>query len=105
MPLLLPACLWFWRLRHAASTNEGRLMPHLALIRHGESQWNRDNRFTGWADVDLTEDGVAQMRGAATKVLRLPIYPIRNRSSKLRSASSACGKGRFQQPCTLAGVL
>lgn len=40
-------------------------MPHLALIRHGESLWNRDNRFTGWADVDLTEEGIAQMRGAA----------------------------------------
>ena len=43
-------------------------MPHLALIRHGESQWNRDNRFTGWADVDLTEEGIAQMRGAAASL-------------------------------------
>ena len=40
-------------------------MPHLALIRHGESQWNLESRFTGWADVDLTADGAAQMRGAA----------------------------------------
>lgn len=29
----------------------------LVLIRHGESQWNKENRFTGWADVDLTEKG------------------------------------------------
>ncbi|MES2188171.1 MAG: 2,3-bisphosphoglycerate-dependent phosphoglycerate mutase [Pseudomonadota bacterium] len=35
------------------------------LIRHGESLWNRDQRFTGWADVDLTDEGVAQMRDAA----------------------------------------
>ncbi len=38
----------------------------LILVRHGESQWNREQRFTGWADVDLTDEGIAQMRGAAT---------------------------------------
>ena len=27
----------------------------LVLVRHGESQWNKENRFTGWTDVDLTE--------------------------------------------------
>lgn len=32
-------------------------MYKLVLLRHGESQWNRENRFTGWADVDLTDDG------------------------------------------------
>ena len=37
-------------------------MPHLALLRHGQSQWNLDNRFTGWVDVDLTAEGEAQAR-------------------------------------------
>ncbi len=37
-------------------------MPHLALLRHGQSQWNLENRFTGWVDVDLTETGEAQAR-------------------------------------------
>ena len=32
-------------------------MTHLALIRHGQSQWNLENRFTGWVDVDLTDKG------------------------------------------------
>ena len=32
-------------------------MPQVVLLRHGESQWNRENRFTGWTDVDLTEKG------------------------------------------------
>jgi 2,3-bisphosphoglycerate-dependent phosphoglycerate mutase len=32
----------------------------LVLIRHGESRWNRENRFTGWTDIDLTEQGVSQ---------------------------------------------
>ncbi|MEL7130138.1 MAG: 2,3-diphosphoglycerate-dependent phosphoglycerate mutase [Pseudomonadota bacterium] len=39
-------------------------MPQLALLRHGQSQWNLENRFTGWWDVDLTEKGETEARGA-----------------------------------------
>jgi 2,3-bisphosphoglycerate-dependent phosphoglycerate mutase len=39
-------------------------MPRLVLLRHGESQWNRENRFTGWTDVDLTEKGRAEAQAA-----------------------------------------
>jgi 2,3-bisphosphoglycerate-dependent phosphoglycerate mutase len=39
-------------------------MHKLVLIRHGESTWNRENRFTGWTDVDLTEKGQAEARQA-----------------------------------------
>ncbi len=39
-------------------------MKKLVLMRHGESQWNLENRFTGWVDVDLTEKGVAEARRA-----------------------------------------
>ena len=39
-------------------------MPTLVLIRHGQSAWNLENRFTGWWDVDLTEKGVAEARAA-----------------------------------------
>jgi 2,3-bisphosphoglycerate-dependent phosphoglycerate mutase len=39
-------------------------MTHLALLRHGQSQWNLENRFTGWVDVDLTEKGEAEARRA-----------------------------------------
>ncbi len=35
-------------------------MTFLALLRHGQSQWNLENRFTGWVDVDLTPEGEAQ---------------------------------------------
>ncbi|MFN3591645.1 MAG: 2,3-diphosphoglycerate-dependent phosphoglycerate mutase [Thermaurantiacus sp.] len=35
-------------------------MPTLVLLRHGQSQWNLDNRFTGWWDVDITEKGAAE---------------------------------------------
>ncbi|WP_269901176.1 2,3-diphosphoglycerate-dependent phosphoglycerate mutase [Paenalcaligenes faecalis] len=39
-------------------------MYKLVLMRHGESQWNLENRFTGWTDVDLTEDGRDQAKQA-----------------------------------------
>jgi 2,3-bisphosphoglycerate-dependent phosphoglycerate mutase len=35
-------------------------MPTLVLLRHGESTWNKENRFTGWTDVDLTDTGRAE---------------------------------------------
>lgn len=39
-------------------------MHKLVLLRHGQSTWNKENRFTGWTDVDLTEKGVAEARAA-----------------------------------------
>lgn len=39
-------------------------MPMLVLIRHGQSAWNLENRFTGWWDVDVTEKGAAEARAA-----------------------------------------
>mgnify|MGYP003343197267 FL=1 len=41
-------------------------MFRMALVRHGESAWNRENRFTGWTDIDLTETGQQQARQAGT---------------------------------------
>ena len=37
-------------------------MPTLVLLRHGQSQWNLENRFTGWVDVNLTAEGEAQAK-------------------------------------------
>ncbi|BCW97485.1 MAG: 2,3-bisphosphoglycerate-dependent phosphoglycerate mutase [Armatimonadota bacterium] len=39
-------------------------MKRLVLIRHGESEWNKENRFTGWTDVDLSEKGLREAREA-----------------------------------------
>src|ERR1700755_3013787 len=39
-------------------------MHKLVLVRHGESVWNKENRFTGWTDVDLSEQGVGEARDA-----------------------------------------
>ena len=33
-------------------------MPNIVLIRHGQSKWNLENKFTGWKDIDLSENGV-----------------------------------------------
>ena len=41
-------------------------MYKIVLMRHGESNWNLENRFTGWTDVDLTEKGIAEARHAGT---------------------------------------
>jgi len=39
-------------------------MPTLVLLRHGQSQWNLENRFTGWWDVDLSDKGIGEARAA-----------------------------------------
>jgi 2,3-bisphosphoglycerate-dependent phosphoglycerate mutase len=44
-------------------------MHKLVLLRHGESDWNRENRFTGWTDVDLSPQGIAEAR-AGGKLLK-----------------------------------
>jgi 2,3-bisphosphoglycerate-dependent phosphoglycerate mutase len=40
----------------------------LVLVRHGESEWNKKNLFTGWRDVDLTDAGIAEARAAGLKL-------------------------------------
>ena len=48
-------------------------MRKVVLLRHGESQWNRENRFTGWTDVDLSEAGIAEAR-AGGRLLKAEGY-------------------------------
>jgi 2,3-bisphosphoglycerate-dependent phosphoglycerate mutase len=45
-------------------------MHKLVLLRHGESDWNRENRFTGWTDVDLSAKGVDEARAAGRSLAR-----------------------------------
>jgi 2,3-bisphosphoglycerate-dependent phosphoglycerate mutase len=49
-------------------------MPLLVLLRHGQSQWNLDNRFTGWVDVDLTPEGEAQARRAGALIKEAGVH-------------------------------
>jgi len=55
----------------------------LILFRHGESEWNRANRFTGWTDVDLTGDGEAEARRGARRLAKTGILPTRAHTSVL----------------------
>ena len=41
-------------------------MNKLVLLRHGESQWNLENRFTGWTDINLTKRGIREAENAGT---------------------------------------
>ena len=50
-------------------------MPKLILIRHGQSLWNLENRFTGWWDVDVTELGVAEAKAAGQLMKAKGIAP------------------------------
>ncbi len=50
-------------------------VPTLVLLRHGQSLWNLDNRFTGWWDVDLTETGEAEARLAGTLLAGEDVLP------------------------------
>jgi len=43
-------------------------MPTLVLLRHGQSQWNLENRFTGWWDIDLSEHGLKEARAAGIQM-------------------------------------
>ena len=48
-------------------------MPNLILLRHGQSQWNLENRFTGWVDVDLSALGEKEAKEAGVKLRSMPI--------------------------------
>jgi 2,3-bisphosphoglycerate-dependent phosphoglycerate mutase len=49
-------------------------MSKLVLVRHGESQWNLENRFTGWIDVPLSEKGVTEAKAAGEKIKKENIH-------------------------------
>src|SRR5512136_1985045 len=44
-------------------------MYKVVLLRHGESDWNKENKFTGWTDVDLSEKGLAEAKAAGQTLL------------------------------------
>jgi len=52
-----------------------RSLPRLILVRHGQSQWNLENRFTGWWDVDLTPKGEDEARAAGRLLAERGVLP------------------------------
>lgn len=49
-------------------------MSQLIIFRHGQSTWNLENRFTGWADVELTETGIQEAKEAGKKLRHLKLH-------------------------------
>lgn len=51
-------------------------MGQLILLRHGQSTWNKENKFTGWVDVDLSEQGLHEAMQAGEKLKDIPIDQV-----------------------------
>ena len=81
-------------------------MPTLVLLRHGQSQWNLENRFTGWWDVDLSDAGVAEARaagrtdGEARASTSTAASPASSPARSARSTSSLREMERLWLPVT-----
>jgi 2,3-bisphosphoglycerate-dependent phosphoglycerate mutase len=74
-------------------------LPTLILVRHGQSQWNLENRFTGWWDVDLTDKGIVEAIAAGRLLADKGLLPdVAYTSVQLRAiktlhlALEACGR-------------
>ncbi|MBN1140346.1 MAG: 2,3-diphosphoglycerate-dependent phosphoglycerate mutase [Deltaproteobacteria bacterium] len=61
-------------------------MGNLILLRHGESDWNRENRFTGWTDVDLSATGIEEAQKAGRLLLEKGLLPDLAFTSVLKRA-------------------
>ena len=65
-------------------------MATLVLVRHGQSTWNLENKFTGWHDVDLTEQGEAEARAAGPMLTEAGLLPdVVHTSLQLRAIRTA----------------
>jgi 2,3-bisphosphoglycerate-dependent phosphoglycerate mutase len=78
----------------------------LVLLRHGHSEWNSQNRFTGWIDIGLTATGVAHARRAGTQlreagfVFDLAVTSVPERAT----ATLTHLQQTLQQPCLPVGI-
>src|SRR5688572_4374170 len=79
-----PAAVAYWSWTEAA----GRLraMSTLILIRHGQSQWNSENRFTGWVDTPLSELGRKEAKLAGERLAARGVHVDRAFTSTLQRA-------------------
>ena len=78
--LLLPAGLAAAKVPARRAPRDDKDAATLTLVRHGQSTWNLQNRFTGWVDVPLTRKGRAEARRAGTLVRPTPAAFLANQS-------------------------
>ena len=94
---------------HGSSSSASRIiiqrMHRLVLLRHGESGWNRENRFTGWTDVDLSAQGVEEARAAGTAAegRGLRLRPRLHLGAQARDPH-AVARARGARPALAAGA-
>ena len=75
------------------------MINNLILLRHGQSQWNLENRFTGWHDVDLTDNGEAEAKKAGSLIKKITLDRVytstlkRARRTALMALTEAESKG------------
>jgi len=75
-------------------------MIRLVLLRHGESVWNKENRFTGWYDVDLSDRGRAEAEEAG-RLLREGGFTFDVAYTSVSSGRSArCGRRSTRSTCS-----
>ena len=79
-------------------------MHKLVLLRHGESTWNKENRFTGWTDVDLSERGREEAREAGRLLQggRLRVRPRLHVGAQARDPD-AVDRARRARPAVDSG--
>ena len=63
-------------------------MPTLVLIRHGQSLWNAENKFTGWTDIGLSEKGIKEAEEAGKKLENVP-FDVVHTSALIRAQKTA----------------
>ena len=69
-------------------------MHTLVLLRHGESAWNKENRFTGWTDVGLSEKGFDEAQTAWTTTKAQEVAAHKIKADKLAEAERAVDQAR-----------
>ena len=74
-------------------------MKKLVLLRHGESTWNAENRFTGWTDVDLFEKGIKEAETAARLLNKEGFFFDNAYTSVLKQRYGRCGLSLIKWIC------
>lgn len=75
-------------------------MTDFILVRHGQTGWNKQERFRGWVDVNLDEEGLKQAEAAAQKTSRWDIAAVYSSPLKRAVSTARAIAGRFKLPVT-----
>ena len=80
-------------------------MGRLVLIRHGQSLWNAENRFTGWTDVDLSDRGVEEAKEAGDILSEIPFDVVHTSGLKRAQRTAEIIISRSSYPGVIPCLL